>query len=109
MKTGLLQKDVIVLKTEVSEISHNISSDVSELQNLVKLLKSDLEKMVNGLKNLNLILGGQKPYLDKTGLGCVEEVNEESSKDSQKKIPAYIYCLKREYSSEKCFSRRKVK
>ena len=38
--------------------------------------------MINGSKNLDLMLGGQKPYLDKTGLGYVEEVNEESSKDS---------------------------
>ena len=57
-QNGILQKDVNILKTEVSEASLNASSNVSELQNLVKLLKSDLEKMVNGSKNLDLMLGG---------------------------------------------------
>ena len=65
--------------------------------------------MVNGSKNLDRMLGGQKPYLDKTGLGYVEEANEESSKDSQHEIPICIYCFKRGHSSKKCFSRRKAK
>ena len=51
--------------------------------------------MVNGSKNLNLMLGGQKPYLDKIGLGYVEEAYEILSKDSQHKIPTCIYCFKR--------------
>ena len=55
------------------------------------------------------MLRGQKPYLDKTGLGYEEEVNEGSSKYSQHKIPGCIYCFKWGYSSEKCFSRRKAK
>ena len=59
--------------------------------------------MVNGSKNLNLILGGQKPYLDKTGLGYLEEVNEESSKDSQHKILACIYYFKRGHFFKNAF------
>ena len=55
------------------------------------------------------MLGGQKQYLDKTGLGYVEEANEESSKDSQHEIPICICCFKRGHSYEKCFSRRKAK
>ena len=98
-----------VLKTKVSEISQKTSSNVFELHNLVKLLKSDIDKMVNGSKNIDLMLGGQKPYLDKTGLGYVKEVNEESSKDSQHKIPACIYYFKWGHSSEKYFSRMKAK
>ena len=57
---------------------------------------------MNGSKNLDLMLGGQKPYLDKTGLGYVEEANEISSKDPQLKIPTCIYCFKREHSSKRC-------
>ena len=108
-ENSLLQKDVIILKTEVFKMNQNTSSNVSKLQNLVKLLKSDLGKMVNGSKNLDLMLGGQKQYLDKTGLGYVEEVNEESSKHSQHKIPACIYCFKMGHSFEKYLSRRKAK
>ena len=48
-------------------------------------------------------------YLDKIGLGYVEEVNQESSKDSQHKIPACIYYFEMGHSYEKCFSRRKAK
>ena len=65
--------------------------------------------MVNGSKNLDLMLGGQKPYLDKIGLGYKEEVNEKASTDSQHKSPACIYCFKRGHSSKKCFSGRKAK
>ena len=65
--------------------------------------------MVNGSKNLDLMLGGQKPYLDKTGLGYVEEANEISSKDPQLKIPTCIYYFKRGHSSERCFSTWKIK
>ena len=49
------------MKTKASKVNQNVSSNVSELQNLVKLLKFDLEKMVNGSKNLELMLGDQKP------------------------------------------------
>ena len=65
--------------------------------------------MINSSKNLDLMLGGQKPYLDKTGLGYEEEVYEGSSKDSQHKIPTCIYCFKRGYYFEKYFSRRKAR
>ena len=67
-ETTLLEKDVSALKTEVSEFAQNTSSDVSKLQKIVKLLRSDLEKMVNDPKNLDLMLGSQRPYFDKTGL-----------------------------------------
>ena len=65
--------------------------------------------MVNGSKNLDLMLGSQKPDLDKTGLGFEEEVYEGSSKDSQHKIPGCIYCFKRGHSSKKCFFRTKAR
>ena len=55
------------------------------------------------------MLGGQKPYLDKTGLGFEKEDDERSSKASQNQIPACIYCFKKGHTSEKCFSRRKAK
>ena len=44
----------------------------------MKLLIYNLQKMVNGSKNLDLMLKGQRPYLDKTGLGYVEKYDEES-------------------------------
>ena len=105
----LLQKDIIALKTEVSETCSKSSSDVSELQKIVKLLKSDLEKIVNGSKNLDLMLSGQKPYLDKTGLGFEKEDEEQSFKDFLYQIPTCVYCFKKGHSSERCFSRRKAK
>ena len=83
--------------------------DVSELQKTVKLLKSNLEKMVNGSKNLDMMLGGQKPYLDKTGLGFEKEDDEKSSKESQKEIPTCIYCFKKGHTFENCFPIRKAK
>ena len=104
----LLQKDVTALKSEVSETRSKSTSDVSELQKTVKLLKSDLEKMVNGSKNLDLMLGGQKPYLDKTGLGFEKRDDEQGSKGSSHQIPVCIYCFRKGHSSEKCFSRRKA-
>ena len=64
--------------------------------------------MVNGSKNLDLKLGGQKPYLDKIRLGYMEEANESSSKDSQPFLHVYI-ASKGGHSSEKCFSRKKAK
>ena len=100
---------MIVLRAEVSEASQKASSDISELQKTVKLLKSDLEKMVNGSKNLDIILGGQRPYLDKTRLGFEKEEDNKSSKESHNKIPACIYCFKKGHTSEIYFSRRKVK
>ena len=65
--------------------------------------------MANGPKNLDLMLGDQKLYLDKIRLGYAEEANEISSKDPQLKIPACIYCFKRGHYYERCFSRRKAK
>ena len=65
--------------------------------------------MVNGSKNLDLMLGGQKPYLHKNGLGFEKEDDEQSSKDSSNHIPACIYCFKKGHSSKICFSRRKAK
>ena len=41
----------------------------------MKLLKYDLEKMVNGFKNLDLMLGIERPYFEKLGLGCEKEEN----------------------------------
>ena len=65
--------------------------------------------MVNGSKNLDLMLGSQRPYFDKTGLGYEKEQDEKLSKSSQSKVPICIYCFKKGHSSEKCFSRRKAK
>ena len=83
------------MRNKVSETRQKASSDVSELHKTVKLLKLDLEKMVNGSKNLDMILGGQKPYLKKTGLGFEKESNKKSSKESQYNIPKCIYCFKK--------------
>ena len=69
------------MKTKAFEDNQNVSDHISELQNLVRLLKYDLEKMVNSSKNLDLMLGGQKPYLDKIGLGFGKEDDEQSSKN----------------------------
>ena len=65
--------------------------------------------MVNGSKNLDLMLRGQKPYLDKTRLGFEKEDDERSSKVSQNQIPACIYYFRKQHTYEKCFSKRKVK
>ena len=47
--------------------------------------------MVNGSRNLDLMLGSQRPYFDKTGLGFENEDDEKSSKNSQSKnLPIYI-------------------
>ena len=56
-----------------------------------------------------MMLGGQKPYLDKIGLGFEKEDDMKSSKESQNQIPACICCLKMGHTSKKCFSRRKAK
>ena len=55
------------------------------------------------------MLGGQKPYLDKTGLGFEKVDDEQSSKDSLYQILACIYCFKKGHSSERCFFRRIAK
>ena len=96
------------MKTKASKDNQNVSSNVSELQNLVRLLKSGIEKIVNCSKNLDLMLGGQKPYLDKTRLRFGKEDDEQSSKKSLNLIPACIYYFKKGHTSEKCFSRRKA-
>ena len=51
--------------------------------------------MVNGSKNLDLILGSQRPYFDTMGLGFEKEDDEKSFKDSQNKIPTCIYYFKK--------------
>ena len=65
--------------------------------------------MVNGSKNLDLMLGGQKPYFGQTGLGFEKGDDEQSSKDSSYQILGCIYCFKKGHSSERCISRRKAK
>ena len=65
--------------------------------------------MVNGSKNLDTMLNGQRPYLDKTGLGFEKEEDEKLSKEFHNKIPACIYYFKKGQTSERCFSRRKAK
>ena len=62
-ENNLLKKDVNAFKAEVFESAQKTSYDVLELQKIVKLLKSDIENMVNGSKNLDLMLGNQRPYL----------------------------------------------
>ena len=65
--------------------------------------------MVNSSKNLDLMLGSQRPYFDKTRLGFEKEDVKKLAKNSQSKIPTCIYCFKKEHSFEKCFSRREAK
>ena len=106
---ALFQKDVTTLKIEISKVSQNTSSDISGLQKTIKLLKLDFKKMINGSKNLDLMLGSQKPYFDKIRLGYEKEDNEKSSKDSQNKIPTCIYYFKKGHTFERCLSRRKAR
>ena len=75
----------------------------------MKLLKLDIEKMINGSKNLDMMLGSERLYFYKTGLGFEKEKDEKSSKDSQSKISSCIYCFKKGHTSKRCFSRRKAK
>ena len=86
------------MRTKVSEVSQNTSFDVFELQKTVKLLKSDLEKMVNSSKHLDMMLGSQRPYFDKMRLGFEKEDDEKPTENSQSKIPTCIYCFKKGYS-----------
>ena len=65
--------------------------------------------MVNGSRNLDLMLKGQRSYFAKTGLGFEKEDNKKSPKNSQRKIPTRIYCFKKGHPSEECFCRRNVK
>ena len=65
--------------------------------------------MVNGSKYLDLMLGSQKPYLNKIGLGFEKGDDEPSSKDFSYQIPACIYYFKKGHYSERCFSKRKAK
>ena len=51
--------------------------------------------MVNSSKNLDLMLGSQRPYFKKSGLGYKKEENEKLSKSSQSKVPTCIYCFKK--------------
>ena len=62
--------------------------------------------MVYGTKNLDLILGGQKPYFDKTGLGYEKEEDEKSSKESQNNLHAFII-LRRDTLLKDAFSEGK--
>ena len=78
----LLHKHVDALKAEVSDYIQKTSSKVSELHKIVKLLKSNLKKIINGSKNLDLMLGSQRPYFEKLGLGYEKEENEKLSKSS---------------------------
>ena len=61
-ENNLLKKDISALKIETFESAQKASYDVSKLQKIVKLLKSGLKKMVNGSKNLDLMLGGQRKW-----------------------------------------------
>ena len=63
----LFHKDVTAIRTEVSKAGQNTSSNISKLQTIVKLLKLDIEKIVNGSRNLDLMLRSQRPYFDKRG------------------------------------------
>ena len=48
--------------------------------------------MVNGSKNMDLMLGGQKPYLDKIRLGFKKEDDMKSSKSPQIKF-LHVYIV----------------
>ena len=55
------------------------------------------------------MLGGQRPYLDKTGRNFEKEEYQKSSKESQNKIFTCICCFKKGHTSKICFSRKKAK
>ena len=65
--------------------------------------------MVNDSKNLDLMLGSQRPYFNKTELRYEKEEDEKSAKNFQSKVSTCIYCFKKGHSFEKCFLRRKTK
>ena len=65
--------------------------------------------MMNGSKNLDLMLGSQRPFFEKSGLGYEKKENKDPPKSSQNKVPTCIYYFEKGHSSEKYFSRRKVK
>ena len=108
-ENNLFQKDVTALETEAFEVAQKASSYAFELQKTVKFLKSDLEKMVNGSKNLGLMLGSQRPYVDKIGLGFEKEEDEKSSEDSQSKISSCILALRRNTLLKEAFLEEKQK
>ena len=108
-KDELLKNYANALKIEVFESAQKICSNISELQRTVKLLKYEIEKMVYGSKNLDLMLGNQISYFEKLELRYTKEESEKLSKSSQHKVPTCIYCFKKGHSFEKCFLRRKEK
>ena len=65
--------------------------------------------MVNGSKNLELMLGSQRPYFHKTELGFEKEDDMKPAKNSQRKIPTFIYCFKKRHSFENAFLKEKQK
>ena len=108
-ENDLPKKNISALKAEVSESAEKTSFGFYELQKIVKLLKFDIEKMVNSSKNLDLMLGNQRPCFEKSSLRYEKKENKEQFKNSQSEVPVCIYCFKKSHFSEKCFSLRKAK
>ena len=54
--------------------SHTTCSEVFELKKTMKLLIFSFEEMFNGSKNMDLMLVGQRLYLDKVSLSYIEMI-----------------------------------
>ena len=64
--------------------------------------------MLNSFENLDLMLGGQRPYLDKVGLGYGKKYDEASIKNMLKIPKVCHFYFKYGYSSKEYFSTRKA-
>ena len=81
---------LVFLCTFSTKILNLLITSCQKLKKIIKLLTSNLDKMVNGTKNLDMMLGGQRPYPDKTSLDYVEIRAEESIKKALYKKPSWL-------------------
>src|SRR5262249_55514828 len=108
----ILQKEKFVLENNFQNLEKNFSEKLqeaqkekSELQKVSTLLRHNLEKMANGSKNLDLMLGGLRPYGEKSGLGFEEKVSENSAATTSKQKRCKTFCricCKRGHAYDKC-------
>lgn len=92
------------LETEATVLVEKAEEAMYHAQKTNALLLKDLERMVNGSKMLDLLLGGQKPYKDHTGLGYVPVFHEDTliPPTDREPIPTCLFCFKHGHDREKC-------
>ncbi|GAV81187.1 zf-CCHC domain-containing protein [Cephalotus follicularis] len=106
---------ISILKSEVSKkdvcVEQPTSYDNIELEKEVETLKEknvNLEKSFSkftlGSKKLEEILAIQRPYLDKTGIGCASSKVKTKLKNAKRR-PTCTYCHKIGHVVSKCFKR----